>query len=77
MPRVDEYGNRPGPIRDLRLPPKAWYVLQRENITTMSKLRAVAARLERFDGIGSKLAQAIRAELTRNTAGEQLDVRPP
>ena len=65
MPRVDEHGNCLGPIRDLRLPPKAWYVLRRENITTMSKLRAVADRLERVDGIGSKLAQAIRAELTR------------
>jgi len=40
-------------------------VLRRENITTMSKLRAVADRLERFEGIGSKLAQAIRAELAR------------
>ena len=70
MPRVDEHGNRPGLIKDLCLPPKAWYVLRRENITTMSKLRAVAARLERFDGIGSKLAQTIRAELTRATPPE-------
>ncbi len=70
MPRVDEHGNRPGPIGNLRLPPRAWYVLRRENITTMNKLRAVAARLERFDGIGSKLAQAIRAELTRATPPE-------
>jgi hypothetical protein len=69
MPRLDEHGNRPGLIKDLCLPPKAWYVLRRENITTMSKLRAVADRLERVDGIGSKLAQAIRAELTR--------VKPP
>ncbi len=65
MSRLDEQGNCLGPIRDLRLPPKAWYVLRRENITTMSKLRAVADRLERFEGIGSKLAQAIRAELAR------------
>jgi hypothetical protein len=70
MPRLDEHGNRPGHIRELRLPPKAWYVLRRENITTMSKLRAVADRLERVDGIGSKLAQAIRAELTRATLPE-------
>jgi hypothetical protein len=69
MPRLDEHGNCPGLIKDLRQPPKAWYVLRRENITTMSKLRAVADRLERVDGIGSKLAQAIRAELTR--------VKPP
>jgi hypothetical protein len=68
-PRLDEHGNRPGPIRDLRLPPKAWYVLQRESITSMSKPRAVANRLERFEGIGSKLGQAIRTELTR--------VKPP
>jgi hypothetical protein len=65
MPRLDEHGNRPGPIRDLRLPAQAWYVLRRENITSMSKLRAVADRLERLQGIGSKLAQAIRTELTR------------
>jgi hypothetical protein len=65
MPRLDEHGNRLGPIRDLRLPPQAWYVLRRENITTMSKLRAVADRLEQLEGIGSKLAQAIRAEMTR------------
>ena len=69
MPRPDEHGNRPGRIRDLRLPPKAWYVLRRESITSMSKLRAVAYRLDRFEGIGSKLAQAIRTELTR--------VKPP
>jgi hypothetical protein len=31
----------------------------------MSKLRAVADRLEQLEGIGSKLAQAIRAEMTR------------
>jgi DNA-directed RNA polymerase alpha subunit len=65
MPRLDEHGNCPGSIRDLRLPPRAWYVLRRENITTMNKLCAVADRLERVDGIGSKLAQAIRAELAR------------
>jgi hypothetical protein len=70
MPRLDEHGNRPGLIKDLRLPPRAWYVLRRENITTMSKLRAVADRLERFDGIETKLAQAIRAELTRTTPPE-------
>jgi hypothetical protein len=67
MPCVDEHGNCPGPIRDLHLPAKAWYVLRRENITSMSKLRAVADWLERGDGIGSKLAQVIRAELTRVT----------
>ena len=70
MSRLDKHGHCPGPIRDLRLPPKAWYVLRRENITTMNKLRAVAARLERVEGIGTKLAQAIRAELTRATPPE-------
>jgi hypothetical protein len=40
-------------------------VLRRENITTMSKLRAAANRLEWFEGIGPKIAQAIRAELAR------------
>jgi hypothetical protein len=65
MPRLDEHGHCPGPIGGLRLPPKAWYVLRRENITKISKLHAIADRLERFEGIGSKMAQAIRAELTR------------
>lgn len=55
MPRLDEHGNRLGLIKDRRLPPRAWYVLRRENITTMSKLRAVADRLERFDGIETAL----------------------
>jgi hypothetical protein len=70
MPRLDEHGNRPGLTKDLRLPPRAWYVLRRENITTMSKLRAVADRLERFDGIETNLVQAIRVELTRATSPE-------
>ncbi|MFC4172507.1 DNA-directed RNA polymerase subunit alpha C-terminal domain-containing protein [Microvirga sp. GCM10011540] len=55
----------PGPIDGLRLPQRAWKVLQQENITTLDRLRAVADRIERFDNIGRKTAKVIRAELTR------------
>jgi DNA-directed RNA polymerase alpha subunit len=55
----------PGPIEGLRLSRRAWKVLQQENITTLDQLRAVADRLERFDRIGPKTAQIIRAELAR------------
>jgi DNA-directed RNA polymerase alpha subunit len=55
----------PGPIDGLRLSRRAWKVLQQENIITLGQLRAVADRLERFDRIGSKTAQTIRAELAR------------
>jgi hypothetical protein len=65
MPRLDDKGHCRGPIGGLVLPPNAWYVLRRENIKTMNKLRAVADHLERLDGIGPKRAQAIRAELDR------------
>jgi hypothetical protein len=65
MPRLDDKGNCRGPIGGLILPPNAWYVLRRENIKALNKLRAVADHLERFDGIGPKRAQAIRAELDR------------
>lgn len=54
-----------GFIAGLRLPAKAWYVLDRENISTTNQLRAVADQLERFDGIGPKIARAIQAELAR------------
>ncbi|WP_133239292.1 hypothetical protein [Microvirga sp. KLBC 81] len=47
------------------MPPRAWYVLRRENITTLKKLRAVADRLEQFRDIGPETARAIRAELAR------------
>jgi hypothetical protein len=40
-------------------------VLQEEHIATLDRLRAVADRIERFDGIGSKMAGMIRAELAR------------
>jgi hypothetical protein len=54
-----------GPIRGLRLPLNAWIVLDRENITTLPQLTAIADRIERLPGIGGKTALAIRAELGR------------
>jgi DNA-directed RNA polymerase alpha subunit len=71
MPRHDD--NRPGliegliegPIEDLLLPSKAWNALQRENIRTLDQLRALAGRIERFEGVGRKTALAIREELAR------------
>jgi hypothetical protein len=65
MRRLDDKGHCRGSIGGLVLPPNIWYVLRRENIKTMNKLRAVADHLERLDGIGPKRAQAIRAELAR------------
>ena len=65
MPRSDDEGRCRGPISGLVLPPNVWYVLRKQNIKTISKLRAVAGHLEQFDGIGPKRAQAIRAELAR------------
>jgi hypothetical protein len=65
MARLDENGNCRGPIAGLVLSPRAWHVLRRENITTLNRLRAVAHRLERFEGIGPVTARAIRAELAR------------
>lgn len=61
-----------GPIEGLYLPRLAWNVFQRENIHTMDQLRAVAGQLERFDGLGPIMAQAIRFELDRvAVVGEQ------
>jgi hypothetical protein len=54
-----------GPIRGLRLPLNAWNVLQRESITTLPQLTAIADRIERLPGIGAKTALAIRVELGR------------
>ncbi|WP_414476118.1 hypothetical protein [Microvirga sp. M2] len=71
MPRVDENGNCRGLIGDLMLPPRAWYVLRRENIKTLNKLRAVADWLEQFDGIGPKTARLIREELARVTSSRK------
>jgi DNA-directed RNA polymerase alpha subunit len=61
----------PGPIDGLRLPRRAWRVLQQESITTLDQLRAVADQLERFDRIGSKTARTIQAELARITVSEK------
>jgi hypothetical protein len=61
-----------GPIQALYLPQRAWEVLHREKIGTMAQLRAAAGRLEQFEGIGPKMAHAIRLELDRVAApGEQ------
>jgi hypothetical protein len=54
-----------GPIRGLRLPLNAWNVLDKENITTLAQLTAIAHRVERLPGIGAKTALAIRVELGR------------
>jgi hypothetical protein len=54
-----------GPIRGLRLPLNAWNMLDRENITTLPQLTAIADRIERLPGVGAKTALAIRAELGR------------
>ena len=54
-----------GPIRGLRLPLNAWNALDRENITTLAQLIAIADRVERLPGIGVKTALAIRIELDR------------
>jgi len=62
-----------GPIQGLYLPQRAWEVLHREHVQTLDRLQAVAGQLERFEGIGSKTAQAIRQELDRVAPpGEQL-----
>jgi DNA-directed RNA polymerase alpha subunit len=59
-----------GPIDGLRLPRRAWKVLERENITSLDQLKAAAARIERVvPGIGRKTAQTIRTELVRVTPG--------
>jgi hypothetical protein len=60
-----------GPIDGLRLPRRAWKMLQQENITTLDRLKAVAGRIERFERIGPKTARTIRAELTRVIREEQ------
>ena len=53
------------PIRGLHLPLNAWKVLDRENITTLAQLVAIALRVERLPGIGAKTALAIQVELGR------------
>lgn len=57
-----------GPIEGLLLPRRAWLVLQRERITTLGRLAAVADRIEKvIPGIGPKTARLIREELARVT----------
>jgi Holliday junction resolvasome RuvABC DNA-binding subunit len=66
-----------GTLEGLYLPCLAWEVLHREDIQTIGQLRAVAGRLEKFEGIGSKTAHVIRLELDRvaapgeDTSGEE------
>jgi DNA-directed RNA polymerase alpha subunit len=69
--RVGKNGNQWGSIDDLLLPPRAWHVLRREKVNTLAKLRAVADRLEQFEGIGPKTAKVIRAELARIKATDK------
>jgi hypothetical protein len=79
MPKAP-HEHREGFIRGLRLPSNAWYVLRRENITTIHRLKAVADQLERFRGIGPATAQAIREELARVWSLEEHppdDSQPP
>ena len=55
-----------GPIEGLHLPRNAWVALHKADIRTLDQLRAVADQIERVvDGVGSKTAQAIRAEIAR------------
>src|SRR5215213_2146178 len=51
-----------GPIRGLRLPLNAWNVLDRENITTLPQLTAIADRIERLPGVGAGPGQPWRSE---------------
>ncbi|GEO18280.1 hypothetical protein [Microvirga aerophila] len=55
----------PGQVEGLRLPPRAWKVLQREHITNIDQLIAAAYRIDQFSGIGTKTAHVIREELVR------------
>lgn len=55
-----------GGIPGLLLPQQAWFVLERENIRTIQRLKAIADKIEHvLPGIGPKTADAIRAELAR------------
>ncbi|KLK93027.1 hypothetical protein AA309_10620 [Microvirga vignae] len=59
-----------GDIPGLRLPRYAWEMLHEQGITTLDQLRAVADRLHKLPGIGTKTAQLIREELARATPPE-------
>jgi DNA-directed RNA polymerase alpha subunit len=60
-----------GHIPGLRLPLNTWDALQREGITTIEQLRAMAARIHWLPGIGRKSAQIIREELARLAPPDQ------
>jgi hypothetical protein len=65
------HDRRAGPIDGLHLPGAAWTALRRQHITTLDQLKAVAGRLEWFDGIGPTIAQAIREELAQVVPSEE------
>ena len=60
-----------GPIRGLRLPLHVWDMLREQGITTIDQIKAIAARIERFERIGPKTAQVIREELARVAASDE------
>jgi hypothetical protein len=60
-----------GPIEGLFLLPSTWEVLHRENIETMTQLRAMAGWIEQIPGIRLEAAQLIRGELARMKSLEQ------
>jgi hypothetical protein len=64
-------GRCEGPIKGLRLPLAAWNSLHDEGITTLDQLKAVVDRLERFVGIGAKMARLIREDLARLADGAE------
>jgi hypothetical protein len=64
------YATVGGLIPGLRLPLNAWIALKRASIITLPHLRAVADRLESFDGIGVRTAKIIRKELARVASSE-------
>jgi hypothetical protein len=54
-----------GPIEGLRLPQRTWAALDRAGITTLDQLTAQVDQIQRFDGIGSKIALLLKQELAR------------
>jgi len=48
-----------------------WNKLQHENITTFGQLKAAAHQLDQIFGIGPKMAQVIRDEITRVSASKE------
>jgi hypothetical protein len=60
-----------GPIAGLSLPVNAWEALQREGITTLDQLRAIANQIHWLPGIGPKTARVIRDELARVSSSNE------